>query len=108
MQRDIGRYKVEVLGELPEDVVTNIQLYRQHMEEDDRDYALKDSIVEFVEMSFDELRRRSKSVCERVMASIHPLRQNCHAHSTPARTRRAPARRCGRGRERPGRPARLR
>ena len=55
MQRDIGRYEVEVLGELPEDVVTNIQLYRQHMEEDDRDYALGDSIHEFVEMSFDEL-----------------------------------------------------
>ena len=55
MQRDIGRYEVEVLGELPDDVVTNIELYRQHMEIEDRDYALGDSIAEFVELSFDEL-----------------------------------------------------
>ena len=55
MQRDIGRYEVEVLGELPEDVVTNIQLYRQHMEIEDRDYALGDSINEFVTLDFDEL-----------------------------------------------------
>jgi hypothetical protein len=55
IQRDIGRYEVEVLEELPEDVVTNIQLYRQHMEQDDRDYALEDSISEFVTLDFDEL-----------------------------------------------------
>ena len=40
---------------LPGDVVTNIQLYGQHMEEDDRAYALGDSISEFVTSDFDEL-----------------------------------------------------
>ena len=55
MQRDIGRHEAQVAADLPEDVVTNIQLYRQHMEEQDRDYALGDSIAEFVEISFEEL-----------------------------------------------------
>ena len=55
MQRDIGRHEAQVAADLPEDVVTNIQLYRQHMEEDDRDYALEDSISEFVTLDFDEL-----------------------------------------------------
>ena len=56
MQRDIGRYEAQVAADLPEDVVTNIQLYRQHMEEEeDRDYALEDSICEFVTLDFDEL-----------------------------------------------------
>ena len=40
---------------LPGDVVTNIQLYGQYMEEDDRAYALGDSISEFVTSDFDEL-----------------------------------------------------
>ena len=55
MQRDIGRHEAQVAADLPEDVVTNIQLYRQHMEEEDRDYALGDSINEFVTLDFDEL-----------------------------------------------------
>jgi len=55
MQRDIGRYEAQVAADLPEDVVTNIQLYRQHMEEDHWDYALEDLISEFVTLDFDEL-----------------------------------------------------
>ena len=55
MQRDIGRHEAQVAADLPEDVVTNIQLYRQHMEEQDRDYALGDSICEFITLDFDEL-----------------------------------------------------
>ena len=55
IQRDVGRFEVEAVADLPEDVVTNIELYRQHMEIEDRDYALGDSIAEFVELSFDEL-----------------------------------------------------
>ena len=41
--------------DLPGDVVTNIQLYGQYIQEDDRAYALGDSISEFVELDFDEL-----------------------------------------------------
>ena len=55
IQRDVGRFEAEAVADLPEDVVTNIELYRQHMEIEDRDYALGDSIAEFVELSFNEL-----------------------------------------------------
>ena len=55
IQRDVGRFEAEVAADLPEDLVTNIQLYRQHMEDQDRDDPLGDSIAEFVELSFDEL-----------------------------------------------------
>ena len=55
IQRDVGRFEVEAAADLPDDVRTNIELYRQHMEIEDRDYALGDSIAEFVELSFDEL-----------------------------------------------------
>ena len=55
IQRDVGRFEVEAAADLPEDVATNIELYRQHMEIEDRDYALEDSISEFVELSFEEL-----------------------------------------------------
>jgi hypothetical protein len=44
-----------VVLDLPGNVVTNIQLYGRHMQEDDRAYALGDSISEFVELDFDEL-----------------------------------------------------
>jgi hypothetical protein len=55
IQRDVGRFEVEAVADLPEDVRTNIELYRQHMEIEDGDYALGDSISEFVELSFEEL-----------------------------------------------------
>ena len=55
IQRDVGRFEVEAVADLPEDVRTNIDLYRQHMQIEDRDYALGDSISEFVTLDFDEL-----------------------------------------------------
>ena len=55
----VGEYPIprhgQVVLDLPGDVVTNIQLYGQHMEEDDRAYALEDSISKFVTLDFNEL-----------------------------------------------------
>lgn len=56
IQHDTGRFEVQAVGEIPEDVRTNIKLYYQHMAEDpDRDASIEDMINEFVELGLDEL-----------------------------------------------------
>ena len=64
LARDIGRYEVSVKGDLPEDVLTNIELYQQHREENDRDTDIEDVINEFVDLSFDDLIEQNDLVDE--------------------------------------------